>query len=87
MDEDVITDLKQFITATVSQQLAGVATKDDLKNLATKDDVAELRTEMNQRFSEVQSSIGEALSTSNDAVGTQLEDHEQRLVKLESKTA
>jgi hypothetical protein len=27
------------------------------------------------------------LSTSNDAVGTQLEDHEQRLVKLESKTA
>ena len=32
MDKDQLDDLKQFITATVSQATAGMATKDDLTN-------------------------------------------------------
>jgi fatty acid/phospholipid biosynthesis enzyme len=40
MNDDVIADLKQFIAATVSQQMSGFVTKDDLKGLATKDDIA-----------------------------------------------
>jgi archaellum component FlaC len=46
MNEEVISDLKQFIAATVSQQMSGFVTKDDLKDLATKDDIARLEGEV-----------------------------------------
>ena len=86
MDEAVITDLKRFITATISQQFADVATKDDLKGLATKDDVNAVATglaRVEQKLDDVQASIADALSASNDAVDDQLSDHEQRITKLE----
>jgi hypothetical protein len=88
MDEDQLNDLKQFITATVSQATAGMATKGDL--MATKDNLGNgltiLRTDMNQRFDEIQSSISDIIATNNDAIDEQLTDHEQRLAKLEHQT-
>lgn len=48
MNQDVIDDLRQFITATVSQQLADVATKDD---------IAELRNELKGDISSLDKKI------------------------------
>lgn len=95
MNEDQLNDLKQFIAATVSQATAGMATRDDVSQatagMATKDDVnsglTALRTEMNQRFDEVQSSISDIIAATNDVIDEQLTDHEQRLIKLEHQTA
>jgi hypothetical protein len=42
--EDAVTDLKQFIVATMSQQMSSFATKDDLAQFATKDDLAGFAT-------------------------------------------
>jgi predicted nucleic acid-binding Zn-ribbon protein len=71
MNEDVIADLKQFIAATVSQQMSGVATKDDLKDLATKDDIDRLEGEIatvEQKIDDLQESVAEVLDNANDAV-------------------
>lgn len=90
MEEDQLNDLKQFITATVSQATAEMVTKDDLRNELAKglnSLHAEIRTEMNQRFDEVQAAISDIITSNNDSVDTQLEDHEQRLTKLEQQTA
>ena len=61
MNEDVITDLKQFIAATIRQKLSGFATKDDLKSLATKSDldtqIKGLRSEMNTRFDDMDAKL------------------------------
>lgn len=82
MDEDQLNDLKQFMAATVSQATAGMVTKDDLDRGLTT-----LRTEMNQRFDEVQSAIAETITNSNDNADDQLKDHEQRIIKLEQRRA
>lgn len=81
MKEDVIDDLKQFIATTVSQQLSGVATKDDIARLEGRFDKLE------QKVDDVQASIGDALATSNDAIDAQLQDHELRITSLEHKPA
>lgn len=85
-NEEMLADLKQFIAATISQQMSDYVTKDDLAQFATKDDVAnlatkddvkgavgELRHEMNDRFDEVLNAIVE-----------RFEDHEVRITKLEA---
>lgn len=83
MDEAVIDDLKQFITATVSQATADMATKADLEDLATKADLAKLETKLEARID----IVDEKLDVVMQAVGERLDDHEQRLTKLEVKTA
>ncbi|MEJ0073612.1 MAG: hypothetical protein WDN27_06115 [Candidatus Saccharibacteria bacterium] len=94
MNEDVITDLKQFIATTVSQQFYGVATKEDLKGLATKEDLAKLDQKLSakidvleQKVDSIQASIGDALVTSNDTSDAQLKDHERRITLLEQRPA
>jgi hypothetical protein len=81
MEEEVITDLKQFIAATVSQATAHLATTEDLDRKssevtldlsAIKSDVAELRLEVRMIA---------------DADSVDLEDHEGRIVKLEQQAA
>lgn len=62
MNEEVIADLKQFIAATISQQLSDVATKDDISKLERKID-------------DLQESVAGALETANDAVDAQLNEH------------
>jgi hypothetical protein len=49
-NEELFQDLKQFITATVSQQTAGMATKDDFAGLATKDDIKGVEQRLTARI-------------------------------------
>jgi len=76
MNDDVITDLKQFISATVSQ--------------ATSQQTAELRKEMNQlekklerKIDDLTEFVTETFDATNEDIDTQLKNHEQRLTKLE----
>ena len=76
MNDDVINDLKQFIEATVSQQLA-----QQTERLETKiNGVA-------QKVDDIAAGIAEAPDTSNEVVDEQLADHEQRITRLEQKPA
>jgi hypothetical protein len=87
MDQDTIDDLKQFIAATIRQQTVDMTTKDDLKTLATKDDLVRLDQKLTAKIDDLQTSVSEALDTSNEAVDNQLKDHETRLTALETKPA
>ncbi|HWZ65654.1 MAG TPA: hypothetical protein VNX65_02530 [Patescibacteria group bacterium] len=70
-NKDLLQDLKQFITVTVSQQIAVV-----IGNMATKDDLKQLRSDFEQ--------FDEKLDAIQDALGETLQDQEFRLHKLES---
>jgi len=74
MDDTQLDDLKQFITATVSQ-----ATTD----MATKQDIAELKTELKTSIHDLETKV----DTIADALTENLQDHEQRITKLEHKVA
>jgi response regulator RpfG family c-di-GMP phosphodiesterase len=97
-NEELFTDLKQFIEATVSQQTAHLATKDDLadvrQNMATKDDITNLRRELkadikqlDNNLAVVQAAIADTLSHTTEALDTSIQDHEQRLRHLERRAA
>lgn len=78
-NEELLADLKQFITATVSQATADLATKEEVNHLknnitSLQADVDNLRGEMNERFDEVM----------NAEV---IKDHERRITRLEHKPA
>jgi hypothetical protein len=96
-NEELFADLKQFIEATVSQQVAHLTTKDDLRGLeqhlgtveqrlgtieSTMATKADLHL-LDQKLDAVQDAIGEAFAQS-DAT---LQNHERRLIKLERKAA
>ena len=75
MNDAQIDDLKQYISAEISQSAANV--KDGLKReLGNKIDV--LGTDMNDGFA----AIGAIFTSVNDSV----DDHEARLVRLEQQT-
>jgi len=76
MDETQLDDLKQFITATVGQAEARITTE---LRADFRSEIGGLREEMREGFA----SIGDTMSHQND----QLDDHETRLTKLESKPA
>lgn len=94
MDQAIIDDLKQFIATTVSQQVSFHAN-------ALHGEISKLRADMEKGFRQVHEkfeivehkidnlsdSVGEALDTSNEETGRQLNDHEVRLTKLEAKAA
>ena len=84
-NEEMLQDLKQFITATVSQQMANVATKDDIADLRAelKADIAAL----NDKVDLVQDAIAEVVTHTDAVVKATLDDHEQRLRRLERHTA
>lgn len=68
MTEEIVTDLKQFITATVSQQTTELGQRID--NLEHKVD-------------SLTGFVIEAIDTSNEETGKQLKNHERRITKLE----
>ena len=100
-NEELLADLKHFIEATVSQQMAQFATKDDLvqlgqrldhieQQMATKDDVKAL----DHKLDEIQDAIADTLTHAADVtnesisgVEQALEDHEKRLTQLEHRAA
>lgn len=97
MNSDTIADLKQFIEATVSQQLK-LHTDDireDVKTIKTdiktvKTDVARLMTgvtRLDDKIDDLSAHIGQALHTGNEETGKQLKDHERRVSRLEQSRA
>jgi hypothetical protein len=81
MDEDTIADLKQFIAATVKQATADLATKDEMDVRFAKVDAR--FDDMDKRFDELNLKV----DTIADAQAETLEDHEQRIPRLEPRTA
>ena len=80
MDDDVIADLKQFIAATVSQQL-------ELFSGEIRGEIRQLDEKLTAKIDDLSSSVGEAINTTNESADSKLEDHEKRIKKLEQKTA
>ena len=78
---DLIDDLKQFITLSISQATSTLATKEDIASIKT--DVSRLE----QKIDSLQDAVSDAITTSNDATHEQLDNHEHRLVKLERRLA
>ncbi|MGV9340597.1 hypothetical protein [Streptomyces sp. NPDC003688] len=72
-NDELLADLKQFITATVSQATADLATKQDLENVENG-----IRTKMKDGFKAVDAKFDEVLN----AVGAELEEHESALTRL-----
>jgi hypothetical protein len=91
--EELLEDLKQFITTTVSQATAGMATKGDIaairSEMATKTDLAELRIEMKAGHDKLSGQISDLdlkVDTIADAQAETMQDHELRLTRLEHAT-
>lgn len=73
INEDLIADLKQFITAAVSQAMSGVATKDDLTVVRTE--IKALKARVDAGFAEQKLTF----HTTFQALGEQLEGYEKQL--------
>ena len=73
MDEDTITDLKQFIATTTSQQLLELEQRIDQK--------------IEQKGDEILGAIASTMQAHIDATDERLDDHNKRLRKLEHKPA
>ena len=76
MNDDTIQDLKQFIEATVSQEVSGVRT-----------DIKELDSKLSLKMDDLSHSVAEAIENSNSSTDLQLKDHEQRIARLEHEAA
>lgn len=55
MDEEQLSDLKQFIAATVSQATANMATKEDVVDIKT--DIAKLEKKVDDSFAKISEAI------------------------------
>lgn len=84
MGEDTLADLKQFTAATVSQQLTSSSTdlKQEIHSL--RDELKQDIKQLDKKIDDLSDSVAEAMKTGNDAVDTQLKDHEVRLTKPET---
>lgn len=88
-NEELFQDLKQFITATVSQEANGL--REEIKTDIT-DLRAELKadiTRLDKKLDTIQDAIADTLTQVTEAldVTEQAHDHEQRLQRLERQAA
>lgn len=67
-------------TMATKEDLKGMATKDDLKGMATKKDLKALKKEL---IKEISYAVGETVL---DSTGGLIEEHEQRISRLEKHT-
>lgn len=90
-NEEMIADLKQFIAATVKQEVAGVEERLTAKidgveeRLDTKIDGVEQR--LTKQINDAQAAIGEAIANETDRVDARFDEHDRRLRRLESRAA
>jgi len=78
MNDDQFDDLKQFITATVSQAIADLPTRDEVQVLI-QDGLAPVK----QSLTDLEIKV----DTIADALSENLQDHEVRITKLEQQAA
>ncbi|MFZ1811932.1 MAG: hypothetical protein WAU02_00180 [Candidatus Saccharimonadales bacterium] len=81
MTTDEITDLKQFIEATISQQLSL-----HLEDMATSSEIIDVKyrlSEQDVKLDEILNTVGESLQHHD----VRLDDHDSRLRTLEHKPA
>lgn len=87
-NEELFQDLKQFITATVSQQMAHVATKDDIQDVRSDvEGLSRRLTAVESKLDQVQDAIADTLTQAAEATDATLQDHDKRLRRLEHRAA
>jgi len=97
MDEDIIADFKQFITATLSQQTSDLRGDLDVVKIDISDirkDIKKLDEKLCGMIDEVDfkvdtilTAVGERFEENTVKTTTQLDDHEIRITKLEHNPA
>lgn len=80
MNEDVITDLKQFIVATVSQQ--AVSLRIDLTE-AFDAKINGLDKKLSGKIDDLSASVADALEAATESNEARLTNHEVRITRLE----
>lgn len=77
MNDDVIDDLKQFISAEITQKTSSLATKDNLNDLKSelKEDISRLEA----RVDDVHQAIEDIAVTYISEVNNQVQGHEKRI--------
>lgn len=79
-NEELLQDLKQFISATVSQQTAGLATKDDIVRLEVRIDKTDAKLdEVKERLEGVAGMV--------EDMHKKVNEHDLRIERLEHKFA
>lgn len=88
MNDEVIDDLKQFISAEITQKTSSLATKDDIHNVESG--LAQLGVRFDKleaRVDEVHQAIEDIAVTYISEVDEQVQGHEKRIKALELKAA
>ncbi len=91
MDENTLTDLKQFITATVVQNTQGIKDeiiseiKGEIKTEIIK--VQQQNDDLDTKVDTIANTIGIQLEDDKNSVSEKLDDHEGRITRLEQKPA
>lgn len=87
MNEELIEDLKQFITATISQQLSLQLGELHEEISGIRTDMSKMEQRLSGQMKEISDSVAEAMTNTNEEVDKQIQDHEKRITKLETKSA
>ncbi len=82
MDDAAIEDLKQFIATTIRQEISSAFDNPEGKVAKIEDKLNKLDQKVDEGFA----GVGEAMSDMAESVDKTLDDHEQRIRALESKT-
>jgi hypothetical protein len=84
MNTDVIDDLKQFIVATNSQQVAQLR-KDLRADIRSDlhDELDSLESRLSTKIDDLSASVAEAMDKNTELTDERLDDHEVRITRLE----
>jgi DNA anti-recombination protein RmuC len=86
MDDDILHDLKQFIEASMSQQVADIITQ--LNSIGAKLSTIDSRLgNVEDKIDSLSQSVAEAIEVVNEEADTRLRDYERRPCLLEQKAA
>ena len=80
MNDELVTDLKQFIATTVSQQLAEQDERFNAK-------IESLDIKLSQKIDDLTSFVTETVDATNETTDKQFVNHEKRIAKLEHAAA
>lgn len=93
MNDDIIQDLKQFITAAVNQQTSDLGSRLDtvderLRTIDSGIDTVNARLQSTEsKIDDLSTAVADALEEVNESTSTQLHGFDLRIRKLEKKAA